>query len=118
MHNPKIPDNLSYHVLKHIEQNPNISQRELAKQLGVSLGKTNYCLKALVAAGCVKAGNFAKAENKTKYMYLLTSKGIKEKAEVTLRFLANKQSQYEQLKREIASLECELKQEEGSKQNT
>lgn len=112
MNTPKIPDNLSYHVLKLIEQNPTISQRELAKQLGVSLGKTNYCLKALVAAGCVKAGNFAKATNKTKYMYLLTPKGIREKTAVTLRFLENKRRQYEQLKQEIASLEYEVQSEQ------
>ena len=107
MNNSKIPDNLSYQVFKLLEQNPNISQRELAKMLGVSLGKTNYCLKALVAAGCVKAGNFAKSAHKTKYMYLLTPKGIKEKAAVTVRFLENKQRQYEQLRQEIESLKRE-----------
>lgn len=115
MNNPKVPDNLSYQVFKFIEKNPNISQRELAKILGVSLGKTNYCLKALVAAGCVKTDNFSKSDNNAKHMYLLTPKGLKEKAAVTLRFLENKQRQYEQLKQEIASLEYELERDREGK---
>jgi len=108
MNNPKIPDNVSYQVLKLLEANPSISQRQLASSLGVSLGKANYCMKALVSAGWVKVGNFAKSNNKAIYAYLLTPKGLKEKAAVTMRFLENKQRQYNQLKDEIASLRQEI----------
>ncbi|MFT5084928.1 MAG: EPS-associated MarR family transcriptional regulator [Lentisphaeria bacterium] len=101
-------DELRYLLLKELEQNPTMSQRELAKTVGISLGKTNYCLKALIAAGWVKAGNFAKSENKAGYAYLLTPKGFSEKADVTLRFLTKKQRQYDQLKRDIAELQNEV----------
>jgi len=103
-----LSDELRYFLLKELELNPNISQRDLAKKVGISLGKTNYCLKALIAAGWVKAGNFSKSKNKTAYAYFLTPKGFGEKAEVTLRFLANKQLQYEVLEREILELKNEV----------
>jgi EPS-associated MarR family transcriptional regulator len=103
-----LSDELRYTLLKELEQNPNMSQCELAKTVGISLGKTNYCLKALVAAGWIKAGNFAKSENKSGYAYLLTPKGFSEKADVTLRFLSKKQRQYEQLQVEIAHLRKEV----------
>ncbi|WP_185231167.1 MarR family EPS-associated transcriptional regulator [Teredinibacter franksiae] len=103
----QLPDELRYQLLKQLERNPEISQRELAKAVGISLGKTNYCLKALVEAGWVKAGNFARSEQKLNYVYLLTPKGLSEKAEVTVRFLKRKQVQYQQLEHEIASLKKE-----------
>ena len=93
-----------YHVLKALEANPNLSQRELAKQLGISLGKTNYCLKALVDKGWVKAKNFKNSQNKLAYAYLLTPKGIDEKARLTLSFLERKRQEYEALKKEIEAL--------------
>ena len=108
MTEPVLSDEIRYLLLKELEQNPNVSQRELAKTVGISLGKTNYCLKALIAAGWVKAGNFAKSENKAGYAYFLTPKGFAEKAEVTLRFLDNKQRQYEVLEQEIMVLKKEV----------
>ena len=102
-----LPDELRYQLLKELESNPGISQRELAKVVGVSLGKTNYCLKALIEAGWVKAGDFARSENKMNYAYVLTPKGLREKAAVTVRFLKKKQVQYEQLEQEIAELKKE-----------
>lgn len=105
-----IPDELRYKLLKKIADNPEISQRELAQLMGVSLGKTNYCLKALIEAGWVKAGNFARSDHKISYAYVLTPKGLSEKAAVTVRFLKKKQVQYEQLEQEIA----ELKKEAGT----
>jgi len=108
MTEPVLSDEIRYLLLKELEQNPNVSQRELAKTVGISLGKTNYCLKALIAAGWVKAGNFAKSENKAGYAYFLTPKGFGEKAEVTLRFLADKQRQYGVLEEEIMALQNEV----------
>lgn len=98
-----------YRLIKKIEANPQLSQRELAKELGISLGKVNYVLKALVDVGWVKAGNFARSANKVGYAYCLTPIGIKEKAEITKRFLIAKQEQYEMLKREIEDLELEAR---------
>ena len=117
MNENKIPDDIRYKVLKVLERSPDISQRELAELLGVSVGKANYCIKALVAAGWVKAGNFAKSNNKAGYAYLLTPKGLKEKAAVTLRFLENKQLQYEQLKAEIDNLKQEVARPVFKKEN-
>jgi len=107
MSEPLIPDELRYQLLKEIAENPDISQRELARAMGVSLGKANYCLKALIQAGWVKAGNFARSRSKLNYMYVLTPKGVAEKASVTLRFLEQKQAQYEKLKQEIEVLKNE-----------
>ena len=86
-----------------------MSQRQLASELGISLGKTNYCLKALIDKGLVKAGNFRRNPNKLQYGYLLTPKGFEEKAKGTLRFLKKKQQEYEQLQREIEMLREEAK---------
>ena len=95
-------------VLRQIEANPEITQRELAKELGVSLGKVNYCLKALIEKGWVKANNFRNSEQKAAYAYLLTPSGIEEKARITVRFLKQRMQDYEQIKREIAELEAEV----------
>lgn len=105
-----LQDELRYQLLKALENDPNLSQRQLAEKIGLSLGKTNYCLKALVEAGWIKVGNFAKSNSKINYAYILTPKGIKEKAAVTLRFLKNKQMQYEKLEQEIAELQKEALQ--------
>lgn len=107
-----ISDELRYQLFKELQANPEISQRELAQQVGVSLGKTNYCLKALIEAGWVKVGNFARSSNKLNYAYLLTPKGVSEKAAVTVRFLKKKQIQYEQLEKEIALLKKEALMQE------
>lgn len=95
-------------VLREIEANPEITQRELAQQLGVSLGKVNYCLKALIDKGWVKVNNFKSSENKAAYAYLLTPSGLEEKARITVRFLRQRIRDYERIKREIAELEAEV----------
>ena len=95
--------------MRKLAHNPNLSQRELAAELGISLGKVNYCLKALVKVGWVKAGNFARSNNKAGYAYLLTPKGITEKAALTSRFIEYKQQQYDSLKKEIEELRAEAK---------
>ena len=96
-------------VLRQLEANPDMTQRELAKHLGVSLGKANYCLKALIDRGWVKVRNFTNSNNKAAYAYLLTPKGLEEKARISVRFLRQRMLDYEQLKREIAELEAEVK---------
>lgn len=95
-------------VMRLIEANPELSQRELAKDLGISLGKANYCLKALLEKGWIKARNFKNSKNKIAYSYLLTSSGIDQKAKLTLRFLERKRAEYELLKSEIDELCKEL----------
>ena len=95
-------------VLRHIEANPEITQRELADELGVSLGKANYCLKALINKGLVKASNFKNSTNKRAYLYVLTPKGIEAKAQISLKFLQRKMREYDLLRREIEQLRSEL----------
>lgn len=95
-------------VLRHIEANPEITQRELADELGVSLGKANYCLKALINKGLVKASNFKNSSNKRAYLYVLTPKGIEAKAQISLKFLQRKMREYDLLRREIEQLRSEL----------
>ena len=94
--------------MRILVDNPNASQRELAEVLGVSLGKVNYCIKALVGVGCVKTGNFARSRNKAGYAYLLTPKGVAEKAVLTKRFLDYKLKQYATLQAEIEQLRNEV----------
>lgn len=93
-----------YLILEALKANPNATQRELANQLGISLGKVNYCLKALVEKGWLKAGDFKHSNNKLGYMYLLTPKGIEEKSKLTKAYLARKIAEYEQLEKEIKQL--------------
>ncbi len=101
-------EELNLRALKVLEQNPNLSQRELSAELGVSLGKAHYVLKSLVELGFVKLDNFRRSDNKLGYAYLLTPSGIKEKAAITIRFLARKQEEYKRLKQEIKQLEVEV----------
>lgn len=100
-------------VLRHLEQNPDVTQRELAEHLGVSLGKANYCLKALIEKGFVKARNFKNSNKKSAYLYVLTPRGLEEKARISIAFLKRKIHEYEQLKTEIAQLEEEVKSGAG-----
>jgi len=102
-----LTDEYRYKILKLVEGNPAISQRELASQLGISLGKVNFCLKALIEKGLLKATNFRNNKNKLAYMYLLTPSGIEEKASITLRFLKYKIHEYEVLQAEIEELRRE-----------
>lgn len=102
-----LTDEYRYKILKLVEHNPAISQRELAMQLGISLGKVNFCLKALIERGLLKATNFRNNKNKLAYMYLLTPSGIEEKASITMRFLKHKLQEYETLQVEIEELRRE-----------
>ncbi|MCK9505375.1 MAG: MarR family EPS-associated transcriptional regulator [Porticoccaceae bacterium] len=108
-------DEIDYKALKLIEENPSISQRDLARNLGVSLGKVNYCLKALIEKGFVKANNFRNQKNKLGYAYLLTPKGIEAKTSMTVTFLKRKMVEYEALRREIEQLEIERRRTETQK---
>ena len=90
-----------FEVLRRIQKKPNSSQRELAEELGFSLGKLNYCLKALQHKGLVKIRNFQKNPNKINYIYVLTPKGIAEKTKLTLNFMKKKMKEYDELKKEL-----------------
>lgn len=103
-------DETAYKILKLVHADPNISQRELATELGVSVGKANYCLKALMGKGYIKVRNFYKSKNKRGYAYLLTSRGFAEKAQVTIRFLKHKMQEYEALEQEIAQIRRDAEQ--------
>jgi len=96
-------------ILKIVEAEPEISQRQLAERLGVSLGKANYLLKALLDKGHIKAGNFLRAENKLKYVYLLTPEGISAKLQLTRSYLARKEQEYVAMKGEIEAMRTELR---------
>ncbi len=95
-------------ILKIVEAEPDISQRQLAVRLSVSLGKTNFLIKALLEKGLIKAGNFRRAENKFKYVYLLTPKGFGERVRMTRAYLARKEAEYEALQAEIKALRQEM----------
>jgi EPS-associated MarR family transcriptional regulator len=103
-----LTDEYRYKILKLVEANPAISQRELASQLGISLGKVNFCLKALIEKGLLKATNFRNNKNKLAYMYLLTPQGIEEKVAITVRFFKWKMQEYELLQAEIDELRREV----------
>lgn len=94
-------------VMRTLEANPNLSQRELAERLDISLGKTNYCLKALLDKGLIKMQNFRNSRNKLAYAYLLTPAGVAAKTALTARFLKRKMAEYEALKQEIEELKRE-----------
>lgn len=102
-----LKDEVAYKLLKIIEAEPQLSQREIAQKMGISLGKTNYCLKALINKGFIKLQNFYNNKKKSNYIYLLTPQGIEEKAEVTYRFLQRKIEEYENIRLEIESLKSE-----------
>jgi EPS-associated MarR family transcriptional regulator len=103
-----LSEDLRYKLLKLLAEEPQISQRDLALRLGVSVGKANYCLSALVNIGLVKINNFRKANNKLAYTYLLTPSGIEEKARVTVSFLQRKMREYRELWEEIEQLKQEV----------
>ncbi len=100
-------EDLHFRVLKLLQDQPDLSQRELADQLGVSNGKLHYCLRALIDKGLIKLGNFAESKHRLRYAYLLTPAGMAEKAGMTNRFLKRKLAEYEALKAEIAALQQE-----------
>ena len=90
-----------FNVLRKIQNKPKSTQRQLAEDLGFSLGKLNYCLKALKVKGLVKISNFKKNPNKTNYIYILTPKGVAQRSRLTINFMKRKMKEYEELKREI-----------------
>lgn len=100
-----LTDEYRYRILKLLEADPHASQRRIADELGISLGRVNFCLQALVEKGLVKVNNFRSSTNKRAYLYLLTPRGIEEKASVTARFLRRKLDEYEALKRELEELQ-------------
>jgi EPS-associated MarR family transcriptional regulator len=99
-----------FRILRELERDPKVSQRHLAQELGVSVGKINYCLKALIDRGLVKANNFRNSQNKRAYLYVLTPKGISEKSRNAVRFLRRKTAEYEALRKEIDRLRREARQ--------
>lgn len=104
----KLQEDTHFRVLRLLQENPEMSQRELAEVVGVSVGGMHYVLNALIDKGLVKLGNFTAAEDKRRYAYILTPKGIARKAALTRAFLARKMEEYEALRAEIEALSSEL----------
>jgi EPS-associated MarR family transcriptional regulator len=105
----KIDPDVHFRVLHLLEEQPTLTQRELAEKLGISLGGVNYCLKSLIDVGHIKAGNFKKNPDKSAYLYLLTPQGLVEKASLTAGFLKRKMAEYHALKKEIDSIQSKAK---------
>ena len=97
----KIEDEEHFNLIRKISKDSNLSQRDMADELGMSLGKINYCLNSLKKKGLVKIKNFQRSKNKMRYLYVLTPKGISEKTRITLRFMKQKMKEYDELKREL-----------------
>ena len=93
-----------YQLLKSLEQDANLTQRQLSKELGISLGKVNYCLQSLIQKGFIKINNFKNSKHKNQYSYLLTPKGVAEKTKLTIMFLKAITEEYEVLKKEVEKL--------------
>ena len=102
-------DETKFKILRKISEKTEFSQRSLSKELGVSLGKLNYCLKALTDKGFIKISNFRNSENKAKHLYLLTPKGLSEKTKVTIRFMRQKIKEYDELKKDLQILKNKKK---------
>jgi EPS-associated MarR family transcriptional regulator len=102
-----LTDEMRYKLMRLLEANPGTSQRELARELGISLGRANYCLQALVRKGLIKATNFKNSRNKAAYMYLLTPRGVENKATLTMKYLQIKMREYEALRVEIEEVRRE-----------
>lgn len=98
-----------FHLLRKIQKEPKTNQRALAKNLGLSIGKLNYSLKALQSKGLIKIKNFKQSQNKTKYLYLLTPKGVLERSKATLNFMKIKIKEYEELQAELKNLKDKKK---------
>lgn len=112
---PEHVEDLHFRVLKLLQEQPDLSQLELARQLGVSNGKLHYCMKALIEKGLVKLGNFANSKHHLGYAYLLTPTGIRQKASMTSDFLKRKMAEYEALHAEIAMLQAEMARAKGKR---
>ncbi len=107
-------EEIQFEVLRRLHQTPQVSQRALAKDLGVGLGTINFCFQALVEKGLVKMQNFSQSKNKLRYAYLLTPAGMAEKSKLTAEFLKRKVAEYETLQAEIESLKAEINSSKGS----
>jgi len=109
-----LEEEIHYKILKALEENPELSQRELAGKMNLSLGKINFCVNALMEKGWIKARNFKNSKNKLAYLYNLTPNGIEGKAKLTKDFLQRKMYEYDLLTKEIAQLQMESKLENAS----
>ena len=105
----RLQEDTTYRVLRMLQANPDLTQREIAQQLGMSTSGLNYCLRALIDKGWVKVQNFGHSKNKFGYLYLLTPAGISQKAKMTSQFLQRKMLEHQQLTQEIQALTSELK---------
>ncbi|MBW6507611.1 MAG: MarR family EPS-associated transcriptional regulator [Rhodobacteraceae bacterium] len=112
--NPEFHEDLRFRVLRLLQDNPEMSQREISAALGVSFGGVNYCLHALAEKGMIKVRNFRASDNKRRYAYVLTPQGIAEKAALTGRFLRRKMAEYEALKAEIEAVRAEAGGADGA----
>ena len=110
----KIQEDTHFRIMRILQDNPDLTQRELADKLGMSVGGLNYCLNALIDKGFVKMANFSKSKNKFKYVYLLTPQGIAEKVALTSHFLRRKMEEYDVLKAEIEALRTEVVEDQIS----
>jgi len=106
----KVQEDVHFRVLRLLQENPEMSQRDIAAAVGISVGGVHYCLNALIDKGLVKLGNFSAAPDKRRYAYILTPKGLSEKAALTSRFLKRKMEEYAALKAEIDALRDEIEQ--------
>lgn len=109
----KLQEDTYFRVMRILQDNPDLTQRELAEKLGISVGGLNYCLKALMEKGLVKMKNFANSKNKFGYVYVLTPSGMAEKAAIAHRFLLRKIGEYDALKTEIETLRSEVDKSSG-----
>jgi EPS-associated MarR family transcriptional regulator len=104
----RLTDEVRYRILKCLANRPGISQRELARELGISIGKANYCLRALIEKGWLKVRNFRRSDNKNAYLYVLTPRGVQEKMDATRAFLERKIAEFDAISQEIESLKVEV----------
>jgi EPS-associated MarR family transcriptional regulator len=111
----QLQEDTYFRVLRILQDNPDLTQRDIAERLGVSTSGMNYCLNALIDKGWVKVQNFSQSKNKFGYIYVLTPKGIAEKGLLTSRFLARKMDEYKALKVEINSLKMDIDTSVGEK---
>jgi EPS-associated MarR family transcriptional regulator len=109
-------EEIQFEVLRRLHQTPDVSQRTLAHELGISLGSINFCLQALVEKGWIKMQNFNQSKNKLRYAYLLTPAGVAEKSKLTREFLKRKVAEYETLQTEIEALRAEIDSVKGGLQ--
>jgi EPS-associated MarR family transcriptional regulator len=112
--NTKYEEEIRYHLFKILENEPNLSQRDMARKMGISLGKVNYCITELAKKGFIKVNRFKSAKNKMPYTYLLTVRGIEEKSKLTINFLKRKLREYEEIKRQIGELSREIEENQLS----